>query len=111
MQPYYPSFLSKSFVRTPDWRWQRACWHVDHRRNYSRKRDDTGHRPCRVVSRTSQLPQRAPEIAGPWTRQTPSGRAAEAAADESAIGTEGIATNDAKLRPGQTPGLFFVALL
>lgn len=40
MTPSFVDYANRSFVCPPTWRWQRACWHADHGRNYSRRRDD-----------------------------------------------------------------------
>jgi hypothetical protein len=40
MSPFHPDVQRHSFLRPPDWRWQRACRLVARNRYFSRRRDD-----------------------------------------------------------------------
>src|SRR5262249_36643980 len=40
MKPSFPEYQLRSPLRTPDWRWRRACFLVDRGRYFCRRRDD-----------------------------------------------------------------------
>jgi hypothetical protein len=40
MIPTHPHFQQQNPLRRPDWRWRRAAWLINHRRSFSKRRDD-----------------------------------------------------------------------
>jgi hypothetical protein len=69
----YPLMQEFSPIRSPSWRWERACYLVDHRRNFSRLRDDEETSRAMHYIRASQsglrhrtLQRRFPKMDAAW---------------------------------------------